>query len=172
MLVSSQRHCQHTAFSGFPLGGTYGQGILPVSPLEFQRKKHQPFSPAQPCIMPCHGIWLMQCYADWLHCLFQRDLLAGRRWKAPFKICLELREIEGSVIGCGCFISAIRWKIQPFSPVSPLAGATDKAFCRLSLWSFREKSINHFLEHNQNKRPAIVSACFISTLCWEYRLFL
>ena len=40
-------------------------------------------------------------------------------------------------------------KIQPFYPVSPLAGATGKAFCRLSLWSFREKSINHFLEHSQ-----------------------
>ena len=36
-------------------------------------------------------------------------------------------------------------KIQPFSPVFLLAGATDKAFCRLSLWSFKEKSINHFL---------------------------
>ncbi|WP_337431198.1 hypothetical protein [Bilophila sp.] len=56
-------------------------------------------------------------------------------------------------------------KIQPFSPVFPLAGATDKvfytmaaedwssmaagatdkAFYRLSLWSFKEKSINHFL---------------------------
>ena len=36
-------------------------------------------------------------------------------------------------------------KIQPFSPVFPLAGAADKAFCRLSLWSFKEKSINRFL---------------------------
>ena len=36
-------------------------------------------------------------------------------------------------------------KIQPFSPVFPFAGATAKAFCRLSLWSFKEKSINHFL---------------------------
>ena len=72
-------------FSGFPLGGTYDQGILPVSPLEFQRKKHQPFSPAQPCIMPCHSIWLMQCYADWLHCLFQRDLLASPPMKSPLQ---------------------------------------------------------------------------------------
>ena len=36
-------------------------------------------------------------------------------------------------------------KIQPFSPVFPLAGSTAEAFCRLSLWSFKEKSINHFL---------------------------
>ena len=35
-------------------------------------------------------------------------------------------------------------KIQPFSPVFPLAGTTVKAFFRLSLWSFKEKSVNHF----------------------------
>ena len=35
-------------------------------------------------------------------------------------------------------------KIQPFSPVFPLAGSTAEAFFRLSLWSFKEKSINHF----------------------------
>ena len=35
-------------------------------------------------------------------------------------------------------------KIQPFSPVFPLAGTTAKVFCRLSLWNFKEKSINHF----------------------------
>ncbi|MBS6142388.1 MAG: hypothetical protein KH745_07330, partial [Bilophila sp.] len=33
---------------------------------------------------------------------------------------------------------------QPFYPVFPLAGATAKAFFRLSLWNFKEKSINHF----------------------------
>ncbi|WP_337432363.1 hypothetical protein [Bilophila sp.] len=31
------------------------------------------------------------------------------------------------------------------------AGATDKAFSRLSLWRFKEKSINHFLQHSQRK---------------------
>ena len=31
-------------------------------------------------------------------------------------------------------------KIQPFSPVFPLAGTTAKAFFRLSLWSFKEKA--------------------------------
>ena len=36
-------------------------------------------------------------------------------------------------------------KRQPFYPFFPLAGSTDKAFCRLSLWNFKEKSINHFL---------------------------
>ena len=34
-------------------------------------------------------------------------------------------------------------KIQPFSPVFPLAGSTAKTFFRLS-WTFKEKSINHF----------------------------
>ena len=36
-------------------------------------------------------------------------------------------------------------KIQPFSPVFLLAEYRAKAFCRLSLWNFKEKSINHFL---------------------------
>ena len=36
-------------------------------------------------------------------------------------------------------------KIQPFSPVFPLAESTAKVFCRLFLWNFKEKSINHFL---------------------------
>ena len=34
--------------------------------------------------------------------------------------------------------------IQPFSPVFPLAGSTAKAFCRLSLWSFKEKASTIF----------------------------
>ena len=38
-------------FSGFPLGGLHGQGILPVIPLELQGKKHQPFSITQPCFI-------------------------------------------------------------------------------------------------------------------------
>ena len=38
-----------------------------------------------------------------------------------------------------------------FFPVFPLAGSTAKAFFRLSLWSFMEKSINHFLEHSLKK---------------------
>ena len=47
-------------------------------------------------------------------------------------------------------------KIQPFYPVFPLAGATAKAFCRLSLWSFKEKSINHFYN--------IAKFCWLSPL--------
>ena len=35
-------------------------------------------------------------------------------------------------------------KIKPFSPVFPLAGFTDKAFCRLSLWNFKEKASTIF----------------------------
>ena len=44
------------------------------------------------------------------------------------------------------FRSAV--KIQTFSKVFPLAGSTAKAFCRLFLWNFKEKSINHFLGHS------------------------
>ena len=36
-------------------------------------------------------------------------------------------------------------KIQPLYPFSPLAESIAKAFCWLFLWSFKEKSINHFL---------------------------
>ena len=44
------------------------------------------------------------------------------------------------------FHSAV--KIRPFSPVFLLAESTAKAFCRLILFDFKEKSINHFLRHN------------------------
>jgi len=48
VVVSSPQYGENTAFfSGFPLGGIYGQGILPVIPLELQGKKHQPFSITQ-----------------------------------------------------------------------------------------------------------------------------
>ena len=36
-------------------------------------------------------------------------------------------------------------KIQPFSPVFPLAGFTNKVFFRLSLWIFKEKASIIFL---------------------------
>ena len=36
-------------------------------------------------------------------------------------------------------------KIQPFYPVFPVAESTADVFCRLFLWSCKEKSINHFL---------------------------
>ena len=51
----------------------------------------------------------------------------------------------GSVYSMYLFYLHSVVKIQPFSPVFPLAGTTVKAFFRLSLWSFKEKSINHFL---------------------------
>ena len=54
----------------------------------------------------------------------------------------------GSVIVCGLFHLHSVVKIQPFSPVFLLAEYRAKAFCRLSLWNFKEKSINHFLEHS------------------------
>ena len=49
MVVSSPQCGENTAFfSGFFLGGIYGQGIFPFILLEFQGKKHQPFSITQP----------------------------------------------------------------------------------------------------------------------------
>ena len=36
-------------------------------------------------------------------------------------------------------------KIQPFPPVFPLAESTAKAFCRLSLWCFKEKASTIFI---------------------------
>ena len=50
-------------------------------------------------------------------------------------------------------------KMQPFSPVFPLAESTANAFCRLILWNFKEKNISHFLWHSQRRnsvpfRPA------------------
>ena len=47
-------------------------------------------------------------------------------------------------------------KIQPFYPVFPLAGSTAKAFFRLSLWNFKEKSINHFYNTAFWKGPVMV----------------
>ena len=43
-------------------------------------------------------------------------------------------------------------KNRAFFPVFPLVGSTAKAFCMLSLWNFKEKSINHFLEHSRIKK--------------------
>ena len=45
VVVSSPQCGENTAFfSCFPLGGSHGQGIFPVIPLELQGKNHQPFS--------------------------------------------------------------------------------------------------------------------------------
>ena len=46
-------------------------------------------------------------------------------------------------------------EIQPFSPVFPLAESIAKVFCRLSLWRFKEKSINHFYNTAFKKESAI-----------------
>ena len=49
VVVSSPQCGENTAFFfGFPLGGLHCQGIFPIIPLEFQGKKHQPFSITQP----------------------------------------------------------------------------------------------------------------------------
>ena len=52
-------------------------------------------------------------------------------------------------------------KIQPFYPVFPLAGSTAKAFFQLSLWNFKEKSINHFYNTAFWKGPVMVRDCAI-----------
>ena len=53
-VVSSPQCDENTAFfSGFPPGGSHGQGIFPVIPLDLQGKKHQPFSRTQPISSPC-----------------------------------------------------------------------------------------------------------------------
>ena len=56
-------------------------------------------------------------------------------------------------------------KIQPFSPIFPLAGFTDKAFCRLSLWNFKEKASTIFYG------SVMACGCFISTARWKDSLF-
>ena len=42
-----------------------------------------------------------------------------------------------------------------FFPVFPLAESIAKVFCRLFLWSFKEKSINHFYNTTFKKESAI-----------------
>ncbi|WP_337431481.1 hypothetical protein [Bilophila sp.] len=49
MVVSSPQHGEKTGFfSSFPLGWIHSRGVFLVIHLEFQGKKHQPFSGAQP----------------------------------------------------------------------------------------------------------------------------
>ena len=43
-------------------------------------------------------------------------------------------------------------KVQLFYPFFPLTESIAKTFCWLSFWNFKEKSINHFLWHSQQKR--------------------
>ena len=49
-------------------------------------------------------------------------------------------------------------KMQPFSPTFPLAESIAKAFCRLLLWNFKEKSINHFLGYSLSGKPKVSNA--------------
>ena len=136
MVVSSPQCDENTAFfSGFPLGGIHGQGILPVIPLELQGKKHQPFSITQPQKITKMQPSPPQYPQSWS--------LSAKRVKSLYFHYLAAIK-QGSVIVCGCFISTVRWKYSLF-PVFPLAGSTAKAFCWLFLWKFKEKSISHFL---------------------------
>ena len=64
-------------------------------------------------------------------------------------------------------------KIQPFSPVFPLAESIAKAFCRLFLWSFKEKSINHFLGHslfNSSLMDFMIGA-FYWLFLWSFKKY-
>ena len=45
-------------------------------------------------------------------------------------------------------------KIQTFSQSFPLTEFIAKAFCRLFLWNFKEKSINRFLWHSPSRKQA------------------
>ena len=57
VVVSSPQHGENTAFfSNFPFGGLHSWGILLIIPLELQRKRHQPFSMAQPKKILCLGL--------------------------------------------------------------------------------------------------------------------
>ena len=78
-----------------------------------------------------------------VHWAFQAkySLLQGKPYFNSLKS--EINILEGSIIWLFYLHSAL--KIQPFSPLFPLAGSSAKAFFRLPLWSFKEKSINHFL---------------------------
>ena len=52
MVVSSPRCGENTIFfSSFPLGWIHSWGVFFVIPLEFQGKKHQPFSRTQPILL-------------------------------------------------------------------------------------------------------------------------
>ena len=57
-------------------------------------------------------------------------------------------------------------KIQPFSGF-PLGGITAKVFYRLSLWGFKEKSINHFLWHRLLKFQRIAIYLSLGALQWK-----
>ena len=61
------------------------------------------------------------------------------------RLCRHFRDAKRLCYNMWLFHLHNAVKIRPFSPVFPLAGSTAKAFCRLSLWTFKEKSINHFL---------------------------
>ena len=52
--------------------------------------------------------------------------------------------LKGSVYSMWLFHLHSAVKIQPFSPVFLLAEYRAKAFCRLSLWNFKEKASTIF----------------------------
>ena len=73
----------------------------------------------------------------------------------------------GSIRVDGCFISKTRWKYSFFSSF-PLV-RIHKAFCRLFLWNFKKKSINHFLGHSQFWKPliSIIEGFFVPDAIWK-----
>ncbi|WP_308771069.1 hypothetical protein, partial [uncultured Bilophila sp.] len=75
----------------------------------------------------------------------------------PYAVALPIEKKLGkNFIGSVMYVVASSPQCgenRAFFPVFPLAGSTAKAFFRLSLWSFKEKSINHFLRHSQGHQP-------------------
>ena len=63
-------------------------------------------------------------------------------------------------------------KMQPFSPTFPLAESIAKAFCRLFLWNFKEKSISHFPGYSLFLWPCHSMWLFYLHSMGNYRLFL
>ena len=63
-------------------------------------------------------------------------------------------------------------KIRLFSPVFPLAESIAETFCWLSLWAFKEKSINHFYCTASRKVPFLSRPFCHFTYnylnCWNY----
>ena len=68
-------------------------------------------------------------------------------WLAPWLKHLALHSIR-------LFHFRSTVKIRPFFPIFLLAESTAKAFCRLILFDFKKKSINHFLWHNFIQIPS------------------
>ena len=87
------------------------------------------------------------------------------------KIALGGLFLEGSVMVCGCFHLHSAVKIQPFSPVFLLAEYRAKAFCRLSLWNFKEKASTIFYNTAFSYIMSIISIRSLCGLVAQWSIF-